>query len=97
MNIKKLVAGAAISAAAFGSMAVPAFADLGEYLANPGRLQATEAGAQCGSGAGSGAFQYYGSHESNLGINADPLDPGADGLQTGKNNSAVCGNRQGNL
>lgn len=59
------------------------------YLDNPGRQQATEVGAQCGSGAGSGAFGYFGKDNN--------LAGGADGQQTGLNNSAVCGNRQGNL
>lgn len=66
------------------------------YNNNPGRQQATEVGAQCGSGAGSGAFGYFG-RDNNLGIKSDPTDPGANGHQTGINNSAVCGNRQGNL
>jgi hypothetical protein len=66
------------------------------YNNNPGRQQATEVGAQCGSGAGSGAFGYFGK-DNNLGIKSDPTDPGANGQQTGLNNSAVCGNRQGNL
>ena len=52
--------------------------------------------AQCGTGAGSGAFGYFGKN-MNLGIKSDPTDPGANGQQTGLNNSAVCGNRQGNL
>jgi hypothetical protein len=59
------------------------------YLDNPGRQQATEVGAQCGSGAGSGAFGYFGKGSS--------LAGGADGQQTGLNNSSLCGNRQGNL
>ena len=66
------------------------------YLDNPGRQQATAVGAQCGSGAGSGAFGYFGK-DNNLGIKSDPIDPGANGQQTGVNNSSVCGNRQGNL
>jgi hypothetical protein len=69
---------------------------LDRYLANPGRQQATDVGAQCGSGAGSGAFGFFGK-DNNLGIKSDPTDPGADGHQTGINNSSVCGNRQGNL
>lgn len=69
---------------------------LDRYLDNPGRQQATVVGAQCGSGAGSGAFGYFGK-DANLGIKSDPNDPGANGTQTGLNNSAVCGNRQGNL
>lgn len=59
------------------------------YLDNPGRQQATDVGAQCGSGAGSGAFGFFG--------DGNNLAGGADGVQTGLNNSAVCGNRQGNL
>jgi hypothetical protein len=51
--------------------------------------------AQCGSGAGSGAFGYFGK-DNNLGVKSDPNDPGANGHQTGINNSSVCGNRQGN-
>jgi len=66
------------------------------YNDNPGRQQATEVGAQCGSGAGSGAFGYFGK-DNNLGIKSDPTDPGANGQQTGINNSSLCGNRQGNL
>jgi hypothetical protein len=69
---------------------------LQRYLDNPGRQQATEVGAQCGSGAGSGAFGFFGK-DMNLGVKSDPADPGANGEQTGLNNSAVCGNRQGNL
>ena len=69
---------------------------LDRYLDNPGRQQATAVGAQCGSGAGSGAFGFFGK-DNNLEIKSDPTDPGANGQQTGLNNSAVCGNRQGNL
>ena len=42
-------------------------------------------GAQCGSGAGSGAFGFLGKDNN--------LAGGADGTQTGINNSALCGNR----
>jgi hypothetical protein len=52
--------------------------------------------AQCGTGAGSGAFGYLGK-ELNLGIKgsygSSDDSPGTDGYQTGLNNSAVCGNR----
>jgi hypothetical protein len=71
-------------------------AGIDRYNDNPGRQQATEVGAQCGSGAGSGAFGYFGK-DNNLGIKSDPTDPGANGQQTGINNSGICGNRQGNL
>ncbi len=58
---------------------------LERYLDNAGRQQATEVGAQCGSGAGSGAFGYFGKDLNMAG--------GANGYQTGLNNSGVCGNR----
>src|SRR4029078_6893205 len=59
------------------------------YENNPGRQQATEVGAQCGSGAGSGAFGYFGKDNN--------LAGGANGEQTVVNNSSVCGNRQSSL
>lgn len=106
MNIKKFLTGVSITAAAFGSMAVPVFAagnsepGIDRYIDNPGRQQATEVGAQCGSGAGSGAFGYLGKYNNP----GDPswdggngTDPGTSGHETGLNNSFVCGNRQGNL
>lgn len=62
---------------------------LQRYLDNPGRQQATEVGAQCGSGAGSGAFGFFGRDNNFAG--------GANGHATGINNSSLCGNRQGNL
>ena len=84
--MKKLV----LSLILTGSLVIPfagsAWADADAYNNNPGRLQATEVGAQCGSGAGSGAFGYFGGQDNNLA-------GGADGYQTGLNNSAVCGNR----
>jgi len=55
------------------------------YMDNAGRQQAGLVGAQCGSGAGSGAFGYFGKDLNMAG--------GANGYQTGLNNSAVCGNR----
>lgn len=54
--------------------------------------------AQCGTGAGSGAFGYLGK-DINLGIKGtygSSGGPGANGYQTGLNNSAVCGNRPPN-
>ena len=95
MRMKTAVMGIGASVALFGSLVLPAFAagnstpGIDRYLANPGRQQATDVGAQCGSGAGSGAFGFFG--------NGNNLAGGADGTQTGLNNSAVCGNRQGNL
>src|SRR3990167_8317595 len=94
-QFKKMVAGSVASLIVVGAAAVPVLAagnstpGGNRYDANPGRQQATEVGAQCGSGAGSGAFGYLGKDLN--------LAGGADGTQTGLNNSAVCGNRQGNL
>ncbi len=81
-------------AAADGPVPPPGNSEPGidRYLDNPGRQQAGEVGAQCGSGAGSGSFGYFGKNK-NLGVKSDPADPGANGYQTGVNNSSVCGNR----
>ena|SRR3989338_9057271 len=96
--IKNKIVGGAIASAAFVSMFAMAGVALGagnstpgldRYMDNLGRQQATEVGAQCGSGAGSGAFGYFGKDKNMAG--------GANGVQTGINNSGVCGNRQGNL
>ena len=88
--------GLALGLAVAVGLAIPASA-LGapphNYDSNPGRTQATEVGAQCDSGAGSGAFGAFG----NFGEYGDNFAGGADGQQTGRNNAAVCGNRQGNL
>jgi hypothetical protein len=54
---------------------------------------AADAGAQCDTGAGSGAFGAFGAK----GDVAHDFRGGANGQQTGRNNSALCGNRQGNL
>ena len=99
-EIAAIIGGLMLSSAAFAAQPSPPPGNsepgIGRYLANPGRQQATEVGAQCGSGAGSGAFGFFGK-DMNLGIKSDPTDPGANGHQTGINNSSVCGNRQGNL
>jgi len=97
--MKKTIAAAAL----FGALAVPGIALAAPssagpngcigaacYDANPGRQQAVEVGAQNGSGAGSGAFGAF----TGPGLNQAG---GTDGYQTGVNNSAVAGNRQGNL
>lgn len=101
-KFKKLVVAAAAALAVILGTAIPAFAygegnstsGIDRYNDNPGRQQATEVGAQCGepgvSGAGSGAFGYFGGPENNFA-------GGANGEQTGLNNSSLCGNRQGNL
>lgn len=97
--IKKALVGFAV----FGALGVPGIAlaatssagpngcsGLACYDANPGRQQAVEVGAQNGSGAGSGAFGAFTGPGNNFA-------GGADGYQTGLNNSGVAGNRQGNL
>jgi len=91
VNMKKIIAGALVSAAAVGAMAFPAFAVSNSYCGSSanGCAQAAAVGAQCGTGAGSGAFGAFGKDNNFAG--------GADGQQTGLNNSALCGNRQGNL
>ena len=53
---------------------------------------AHDAGAQCGTGAASGAFGAFGTYGY-----VHDFRGGATGTQTGLNNSAVCGSRQGNL
>ena len=93
--IKRMMATAGASALLLGSMTLPALAagnsepGIDRYNDNPGRQQATEVGAQCDSGAGSGAFGFFGKDNN--------LAGGANGEQTGINNSSVCGNRQGDL
>ena len=95
MGMKKLAATAAASTITFAALVGTAFAagnstpGIDRYDNNPGRQQATEVGAQCGTGAGSGAFGYFGKDNN--------MSGGADGQQTGINNSSICGNRQGNL
>ena len=89
----KRVGGVVATAALFSMFAMGgvAFAagnstpGLDRYMDNAGRQQAVEVGAQCGTGAGSGAFGYFGQDLNMAG--------GANGYQTGLNNSAVCGNR----
>ena len=95
-SAKKAIAGFALA----GALAIPGIALAGTasagpggctgadcYFANPGRQQAVEVGAQNGSGAGSGAFGAFTGPGNNFA-------GGADGFQTGVNNSAVAGNRQ---
>jgi hypothetical protein len=95
--MKKLIIGGMVGAA---MLVVPlmgtAHADPNNYRGTVsaqgpavGGARTIAVGAQCGSGAGSGAFAAFGPGNNFAG--------GADGTQTGLNNSAVCGNRQGNL
>lgn len=103
MNIKKVMAGAAI-AATFALSTLPAFAsnagDGSDYGTMPGYAVAND-NTVC---AGHGSFNAFGKNAS-LGaekVHATFLlgsypGPGANGTQTGLNNSLLCGNRQGNL
>lgn len=94
--MKRLIAGAA----AILALAAPVAAS----AANPAGISydtlygVAADNAQCGTQAGSGAFAYFGNfgYVHDLGINNPGSNgkPGADGYQTGLNNSAVCGNRQ---
>jgi hypothetical protein len=61
-------------------------------LAVPAAAAASPAndGAQCGTDAASGAFANV---NGNFGFLGQRTPPGANGYQTGLNNSAVCGNR----
>lgn len=91
MKFKQLTIGLTSGIIMLNSLAVSALAagnsipGVDRYLDNLGRQQAVAVGAQCGSGAGSGAFGYFGQDLN--------LAGGADGYQTGLNNSALCGNR----
>jgi hypothetical protein len=83
---KLFILAAMIAALAFSSVA---FADT-----NPGGISydtlygTAPLNAQCGTAAGSGAFAAFGNFST-----VHDFSGGADGYQTGLNNSAVCGNR----
>ncbi len=91
MNIKKFLVGTAAGGLMLGSMATAVLA--APPTESPAKVPDT---AQCGSGAASGAFNFqngvYGPNSSEWGQAG-----GAGGGQTGLNNSAVCGQRQGDL
>ena len=88
--VRRYLAGIGASLAILAGAAVPALA-ANDYCgaSSNGCEHAAAAGAQCDTGAGSGAFGAFGKDNNFAG--------GADGHQTGLNNSALCGNRQGNL
>lgn len=75
------------AAAIVGATSTAAFADQGgmAYGEQHGFGVAQE-NTPC---SGAGAFSYFGPGENMAG--------GANGQQTGLNNSSLCGNRQGNL
>jgi hypothetical protein len=89
--MKKLIAAATV-ALGVGFMAAPAMA---EYGTQPGFTE-SQSQTEC-SGAGAfGAFGEHGDVSHDFGVNStDPGDaPGADGTQTGINNSNLCGQPQ---
>jgi hypothetical protein len=96
-SIKKYIVSVVASMVMVGGAAIPALAvnGGGGYCVNSsnGCESAAAAGAQCDTGAGSGAFGAFGEH----GDVTHDFRGGANGQQTGLNNSALCGNRQGNL
>ncbi|HEX8976645.1 MAG TPA: hypothetical protein VF781_09035 [Solirubrobacteraceae bacterium] len=83
----RLILTSGVVATAFAIPVGSASADPNGYCGSSanGCAAAQAAGAQCGSGAASGAFGAFGPGNNFAG--------GADGYQTGLNNSAVCGNR----
>jgi len=90
--IKRALLTLTLSIGLLGVSGAAAFADPGNsasgidrYNANPGR-QESQSHTQC---SGAGAFGFFGKDNS--------LAGGANGQQTGLNNSSLCGNRQGNL
>ncbi len=100
MNINKLLIGLAISAILLAALAGPAFAgDEGDgsgYCTQPGCEQSLSQ-TEC---AGHGSFGYFGK-DWNLGnlqsghyLGGSYPGPGADGQQTGFNNSHLCGDPQ---
>ena len=99
MNIRNIVIGTAAGALMLGSLAVPAFA--ADNYNPPSQIPTS---AQCGTGAASGSFGAFGPDEnfgnSTSGHVSEPGNAqngnGANGQQTGANNSNVCGSPQGN-
>jgi hypothetical protein len=101
-KIKKYVIGSVATILMAGGMAIPALAsnagDGSAYGTQPGFDQA-QTQTKC---SGAGAFGAFGK-QYNLGNDvsghypgASYPGPGADGQQTGANNSTLCGNPQGN-
>ena len=94
--MKKLI----IIAATAAVLVIPATASAAANgYGNNGSAQAASVGAQCGTGASSGAFGAFGNFGGwhDVGINNDAnangSEPGTVGYLVGLNNSGVCGNR----
>jgi hypothetical protein len=94
INIKKLVIAVIASVGIAGAFSLPAFA---AYGTQPGFTVSNSHTACAGHGA-FGAFGENGDVAHDFGVNnpGSNNQPGADGHQTGLNNSALCGNRQSN-
>lgn len=97
--MRKFITCAALALAVAGLALAPAVASAGYEAGDPYLDRYLEISAnpnpdaQCGTGAGSGAFGYFGKGYD-LGHPQKEGDAkGASGYQTGLNNSAVCGNR----
>jgi hypothetical protein len=84
-NIKGYIIGLGASLAILAGAAIPTFA---ATPAAPGSYGTASPNAQCGTAAGSGG---YADEYGNFGYLGD--SGGANGYQTGLNNSAECGNR----
>jgi hypothetical protein len=75
-------------------IAALAFSSIASATENPGGVSygtlypVAPQSAQCGTAAGSGAFAAFGNFST-----VHDFSGGADGYQTGLNNSSVCGNR----
>ena len=89
--MKKFIGSAVLGGFMLAGAIVPAFSFAAVHDTNPGQQQAIASGAQCGTGAASGAFADVNGNFGFLG-QREPK-PGANGYQTGLNNSSVCGNR----
>lgn len=98
--MKKLFVGAAVSVTMFGFAAAQVFAVGGGYGSQPGYEQAGDVGAQCGTGAASGAFGAFSGTANVLQqgsavhgmVLADKAAGTTLGSEAGPANSAVCGN-----
>ncbi len=79
MNIKKFLIGASAGAVMLATMATPAFATYCDASAK-GCEQAAEAGAQCNTGASSGAFGAFGQQGNYDSVHdVDRTTPGVQG------------------
>ena len=96
-RIMLLMAVSLVVAAMIVAMAMPAFAQgnstpgQDRFENNEGKQQATEVGAQCDTGAGSGAFGFFGKGNDLSGFGEDNSQlHGAIGRGTGEFNADNC-------